>query len=115
MYKRPLAYICKPKINTPIHINKANDYSRVIFDHGYTPIATNALFYSFINNNSIEERNEVAKMNRVLIRKSFIMFVCGDYIIDEMKQEMLYARQVGVTVVPLDGITRVTEYLKKGE
>ncbi len=115
MYKRPLAYICKPKSNTPIHLNKTLDYSRVIFDHGYTPVASDTLFGSFIDNNSIEEKNEVVKMNRVLIRKSFIMFVCGNYITDKMKQEMLYARQVGVTVVPLDGITQITEYLKKGE
>ena len=115
MYKRPLAYICAPKINSPIHINKSTSYSRVIFDHGYTPVSPAHLFDNFINSSSIEERNEVLKMSRVLIRKSFIVFVCGNYITDEMKQEMLYARDIGVTVVPLDGITQITEYLKKGE
>lgn len=114
MYKRPIAFICSPKINTTIHINKTIEYSRTIFEHGYTPVSANVIFNNFIDSKKAEEQAELNVMKNVLIRKSFIVFVCGDYITDEMKQEMLYARKVGVTVVPLDAITRVSEYLEEG-
>lgn len=116
MYKRPIAYVCSPT-NTKIIFNskKACEYSRTIYDHGYTPIAPHLLFPQFMDESIAEECNEMTMMNKVLIRKSRIMFVCGDAITSRMQQEMLYARQIGITVVPLDGIVRIEEYLKKGE
>ncbi len=40
------------------------------------------------------------------------MFVCGDEITEGMKSEMLYAKRIGLTVVPLQGIVQVKKYLK---
>jgi len=113
MYKRPIAYVCSPfagakKLNT----KKAREYSRTIFDHGYTPIAPHLLFPQFLDDDIPEERSEAMRMNNVLIRKSHIMFVCGDNISEGMKSEMIYAKSIGLTVVPLDGIIRIEEYLK---
>lgn len=116
MYKRPMAYVCSPfagKMKT--NEKKAREYSRTIFDHGYTPIAPHLLFPQFLDEGIPEERSEAMKMNSVLIRKSHIMFVCGDEFSEGMKSEMIYARSIGLTVVPLDGIVRIEEYLKGGQ
>jgi hypothetical protein len=116
MYKRPIAYICSPsKGKMTANTKKACEYSRTVYTHGYTPIAPHLLFPQFMDDSIADERNETSLMNRVLIRKARIMFVCGDEITSNMQQEMLYARQIGLTVVPLDGIVRIEEYLKKGE
>ena len=113
MYKRPIAYVCSPCAgNITKNTAKAKEYSRIVYEHGYTPIASHLLFSQFINDNIPEERSEVIRMNQVLIRKSRIMFVCGDEITDDMKSEMLYAKRIGLTVVPLDGIVQVEKYLK---
>lgn len=114
MYKRPLAYVCAPE-------NKENDiqsivtreYCKTLFKHGYTPIAPYLLFSQFIDPAIPEQRNDLSIMNKVLIRKSRIMFVCGDIITDDMKNEMLYARDIGLTVVTIDSIEKIEKYLKK--
>ena len=113
MYKRPIAYVCTPDAgNTAKNANKARKYSKTVYDHGYTPMIPHLLFSQFLDEHIPEERDEVMRMNRVLIRKSRIMFVCGDEITDDMKSEMLYAKRIGLTVVPLDGIVQVEKYLK---
>lgn len=126
MYKRPIAFVCSPFAGKmQINTKKAQEYLRTIFDHGYTPIAPHLLFPQFLDDGIPEERSESIKMNSVLIRKSHIMFVCGDEISEGMKTEipspfglgqtLIYARSVGLIVVPLEGIIRIEEYLKGSE
>lgn len=113
MYKKPIAYICSPyKGNTQSNTSKARDYSRTVYEHGYTPLAPHLLFPQFIDDTIPEERSDALLMNRVLVRKARIMFVCGDVVTDGMKAEMIYARRMGLIVVPLDGIIQVEKYLK---
>ncbi len=113
MYKRPIAYVCSPFAGTKkANTKKARDYPRTVFDYGYTPIAPHLLFPQFLDDDIPEERSEAMRMNNVLIRKAHIMFVCGDDISEGMKSEMIYAKSIGLTVVPLDGIIRIEGYLK---
>lgn len=113
MYKRPIAYICSPyKGNIKSNTAKAREYSRTVYEHGYTPFAPHLLFPQFMDDNIPEERSDALLMNRVLIRKANIVFVCGDVVTDGMRAEMVYARRIGLTVVPLDGIVQIEKYLK---
>jgi hypothetical protein len=113
MYKRPMAFVCSPQSGkVQANTKKAQEYSRIVFDKGYMPIAPHLIFTQFLDDSIPEERSEAMKMNNVLIRKSHIMFVCGDIISEGMKTEMIYARSIGLTVVPLEGIIRIEEYLK---
>ena len=113
MYKRPVAYICSPyKGNIQSNAAKAREYSRTAYEHGFTPIAPHLLFTQFMDDNIPEERSDALLMNKVLVRKANIMFVCGDVITDGMKAEMIYARRMGLTVVPLDGVVQIEKYLK---
>jgi len=112
--KEKIAYISSPfRGDTYTNTEKARKYSRIAYEHGYTPIAPHLLLPQFMDDNVPAERIDMQKISEVLIRKSYIMFVCGDVITDDMKSEMMYARKVGLTVVPLDGITKVSEYLEK--
>lgn len=114
MYKNPIAYISSPfKGDTYTNTEKGRKYSRIAYEHGYTPIAPHLLFPQFMDDSVPAERIDMQRINEVLIRKSYIMFVCGDIITDDMKNEMIYARKIGLTVVPLDGIRQVSKYLER--
>jgi hypothetical protein len=110
MYKRPMAYICENG-----NQRKIKDHMEVIFNHGWTPVATNLLYRNIVDKEIAEDRKELDIMSKVLMRKSRIMFVCGKDITEEMKDEMVYAKSIGLIVVPLSGIVQIEEYLRGDE
>ncbi len=114
MYKRPIAYVCAPgKSHKDIFADYTKAYCKTLFEHGYTPFAPALLFPQFVDLNVPDQQNEAAAMNKVLLRKSRIMFVCGDHITPAMQSEMLYAKDIGITIVTIDSMKQIEEYLAK--
>ena len=114
MYKRPLAYVCAPgRSHKDIYAGYTKEYCKTLFEHGYTPIAPTLLFSQFIDLTKPDQQNEAQAMNKVLIRKSRIMFVCGENITPTMQSEMLYAKDIGMTLVTIDSMKQIEKYLAK--
>ena len=106
--KRPLAYITaawggdKNK-----NRERAVNYSRAVYDAGFSPICPLLYMPLFLNDAIPEEHKSGVDMGRALLRRSHILVVCGDGMSEDLKNDIATAGRLNITATTLDGILNV--------
>lgn len=95
---RDLVFVCSPLKEYEGHsqfdnITNAINYSRFVFDQGYTPLAPHIIFPQFLDDNNPDERGKALEMGRQILRHCAEIWVFGTYISAGMQDEILLAQQ----------------------
>ena len=106
--KRPLAYITAAWYGGESEImEKAAQYSRTVYEAGFSPICP-ALYLPLILNDAVpEEHKSGIDMGRDLLRRSRVLVVCGHTVTEAMKNDIAIAQRLGITATTLEGILTV--------
>ena len=106
--KRPLAYITAAWGGSEIeNIELAARYCRAAYEAGFSPICPILFMPLFINDEIPEEHKSGVDMGRDLLRRSHVLVVCGDYIDEDIKNDIAIAGRLNITATTLDGILTV--------
>jgi hypothetical protein len=106
--KRPLAYITAAWGGSEIeNIELAARYCRAVYEAGFSPICPILFMPLFINDEIPEEHKSGVDMGRDLLRRSHVLVVCGDYIDEDIKNDIAIAGRLNITATTLDGILTV--------
>lgn len=105
MGDRPFAYVCSPlRGDVEANMERAREYSRQVFEAGYTPITPHIYFPQFLKDDIPEERAAGMKMGESLIPFCRVLVVCSDTISEGMKQEIKTAQGLGIETCALVNI-----------
>ena len=106
--KRPLAYITAAWSGDEIvNIKQAAKYCRVVYEAGFSPVCPLLTLTLFLNDEVPEEHKSGVDMARDLLRRSHVLVVCGDYVDEDVKNDIATAGRVNITATTLDGILTV--------
>jgi len=106
--KRPLAYITAAwSGNEFADIEQAAAYCRAVYEAGFSPICPLLTLTLFLNNEIPEEHKSGVDMARELLRRSHVLVVCGDYVDENVKNDIATAGRLNITATTLDGILAV--------
>ena len=106
--KRPLAYITAAWSGEEWDdLEQAAQYSRVVYEAGFSPICPVLYMPLFINDEIPEEHKSGLDMSRDLLRRSHVLVVCGDYVDEGVKNDIATAGRLNITATTLDGILTV--------
>ena len=106
--KRPLAYITAAWSGEEWEdLDEAAQYCRSVYEAGFSPICPILFMPLFINGDIPEEHKSAADMSRDLLRRSHVLVVCGDYVDEDMKNDIATAGRLNITATTLDGILMV--------
>lgn len=106
--KRPLAYITAAwEGNEFENIEQAAQYCRAVYEAGFSPICHLLTLTLFLNDEIPEEHKSGVDMARDLLRRSHVLVVCGDYVDEDVKNDIATAGRLNITATTLDGILTV--------
>ena len=106
--KRPLAYITAAfNGNDFDNTEQAARYCRAVYDAGYSPVCPLLYLPLFLNDEIPEEHKSGVDISRDLLRRSHVLVVCGDYVDEEVKNDIATAGRLNITATTLDGILTV--------
>lgn len=85
---KPIVYICAPfSGNIAINTNQAIKYAKFAYDKGVIPLTPHLLF-PFLDDESEVDRSAALAMDKIFLGKCQEIWVFGDVITDDMKQEL---------------------------
>lgn len=104
---KQLVFICSPfhsydEMQKLCNIENAKTYCRIASRQGYIPIAPHLFFPQFLNDDNPTERAAGIEMGKHLMQKCSKVWVCGNYISDGMREEIMFAQQNNI---PYEHIT----------
>ncbi len=100
---RPFAYVCSPfSGDIETNMERAREYSRQVFEAGFTPITPHLYFPQFLRDDIPAEREAGMKMGELLLTQCRVLVVCGDRISDGMKREIQAAGRLNIPILTLD-------------
>ena len=106
--KRPLAYITAAWSGNEFDdTEKATVYCRAVYEAGFSPICPFLSLSLFLNDKIPEEHKSGVDMARELLRRSHVLVVCGDYVDEEMKNDIAIAGRLNIIATTLGGILAV--------
>ena len=106
--KRPLAYITAAWGDNEFeNIELAAAYCRAIYEAGFSPICPILFIPLFINSEIPEEHKSGVDMGRDLLRRSHVLVLCGDYVDEDVKNDIATAGRLNITATTLGGILTV--------
>lgn len=105
MQDRPFAFVCSPfRGDMEANAENAREYSRCVYEAGYTPLAPHLLFPQFLSEHDPAEREAGIQMGMALLAKCRLLVVCGDDITEGMAREIKLAGELKIPVAPLESI-----------
>lgn len=114
MADKPFAYVCSPyKGDTEVNAARAREYSRKVFDAGYTPLAPHLLFPQFLNDNIPKERAAGMEMGIQLLANCRALVVCGNEITEGMAREIKRAEELRIPTITLAAISLLRDEPEK--
>jgi hypothetical protein len=106
--KRPLAYITAPWGPNDIeNTEDAAEYSRKVYDAGFTPVCPILFLPLFLNDAIPQEHKDGVDISRDFLSRSHVLVVCGDTVDENMKNDIATAERLRITATTLDGILTV--------
>ena len=106
--KKPLAYVTAAwGDNEYENIELAAKYCRAVYEAGFSPICPLLFMPLFLNDEVPEEHKSGVDMGRDLLRRSHVLVVCGEYIDEDVKNDIATAGRLNITATTLDGIMTV--------
>ena len=106
--KRPLAYITAAWGGDEWNdLEQATQYCRAVYEAGFSPICPVMFMPLFLNDEVPEEHKSGVDMSRDLLRRSHVLVVCGDYVDEDVKNDIATAGRLNITATTLDGILTV--------
>ena len=106
--KRPLAYITAAWSGDEwSDLEQAVQYCRAVYEVGFSPICPLLYMPLFLNDEIPEEHKSGMDMSRDLLRRSHVLVVCGDYVDEDVKNDIATAGRLSITATTLDGILTV--------
>lgn len=113
MQDKPLAFICSPfRGDLEANAEMAREYSRRVYEAGYTPLAPHLLFPQFLSEHDPAEREAGIQMGMELLGRCRLLVISGDAVTEGMGREIACARWLRVPVVPLDEVERAPHAAK---
>ena len=106
--RRPLAYItaawgrCESE-----NLENAAEYSRAVYEAGFSPICPILFVPLFINDEIPEEHKSGIDIGRDFLRRSHVLVVCGSDIDEAVKNDIATAARLKITATTLEGILTV--------
>ena len=98
-----LAYVCSPYSgNIQANIEFARKCCRRVMERGYVPIAPHLLFPQFMSEET--EREKAIDLGLQLLAKCAVLWICGRYVSDGMRQEIEEAERLGIEVKHLETV-----------
>jgi hypothetical protein len=89
------------------NIEMASKYCRAVYEAGFSPICPLLFLPLFLNGEIPEEHKSGVDMSRDLLRRSHVLVVCGDYVDEDVKNDIATAGRLNITATTLDGILTV--------
>ncbi len=106
--KRPLAYITAAwSRNEYENTEKLRQYSRAIYDAGYSPICPRVQQTLFLRDDVPQEHKDAQEMARDWLSRSRVLVVCGSAVDETVKNDIAIAQRLRITATTLDGILTV--------
>ena len=106
--KRPLAYITAAWGGCEFeNIENAADYSRAVYEAGFSPICPILFLPLFLNDDIPDEHKSGVDMGRDFLRRSHVLVVCGGGMDEAVKSDIATAARLKITATTLDGILTV--------
>lgn len=106
--KRPLAYITAAWSGDEYEkTESAANYSRAVYEAGFSPICPILFMPLFLNDEIPEEHKSGIDMGRDLLRRAHVLVVCGGGIDEAVKNDIATAARLKITATTLDGILTV--------
>ena len=106
--KRPLAYITAAWSGNEFEdIEQAAAYCRAVYEAGFSPICPLLTHTLFLNDEIPEEHKSGVDMARDFLRRSHVLVVCGDFVDEDVKNDIATAGRLNITATALDGILTV--------
>ncbi len=106
--KRPLAYITAAWSGNEYEDTEiAAQYCRAAYEAGFSPICPLLYLPLFLNDNIPEEHKSGVDIGRDLLRRSHVLVVCGDYVNENVKNDIATAGRLNITATTLNGILTV--------
>jgi hypothetical protein len=106
--KRPLAYITAAwSDNEYENIERAAKYCRAVYEAGFSPICPLLTLTLFLNDEIPEEHKSGIDISRDLLRRSHVLVLCGDFVDEDVKNDIAVAGRLNITATTLDGILAV--------
>jgi hypothetical protein len=111
--KRPLAYITAAWDGDKFDdFDQAVTYCRAVYEAGFSPICPRLTLTLFLNDNIPEEHKSGLDIGRDLLRRSHVLVVCGDYVDEDVKNDIAIAGRLNITATTLNGILTVKSHGK---
>lgn len=105
MQDRPFAFVCSPfRGDMESNAQRARQYSRRVYEAGYTPLAPHLLFPQFLSEHDPAEREAGLHMGMDLLAGCKLLVVCGDTVTEGMGREIKLAGELKIPIAPLEGI-----------
>jgi hypothetical protein len=106
--KRPLAYITAAwSDNEYENIERAAKYCRAVYEAGFSPVCPLLTLTLFLNDEVPEEHKSGIDISRDLLRRSHVLVLCGDFVDEDVKNDIAVAGRLNITATTLDGILAV--------
>jgi hypothetical protein len=106
--KRPLAYITAAwSDNEYENIERAAKYCRAVYEAGFSPICPLLTLTLFLNDEIPEEHKSGIDISRDLLRRSHVLVLCGEFVDEDVKNDIAVAGRLNITATTLDGILAV--------
>ena len=106
--KRPLAYITAAWGDCEFeNTENAAKYCRAVYEAGFSPICPILFMPLFLNSEIPAEHKNSQDMSRDLLRRSRVLVVCGNYMDEEVKNDIAVAERLRITATTFDGILTI--------
>ena len=106
--KRPLAYITAAWLSGDSeNAEQAARYCRAVYEAGFSPICPKLMYTDLFRDEVPQEHKDRLEMAAELLRRSRILIVCGDFMDEQVKDDVALAKRLRIPATTLDGIMEV--------
>ena len=112
--KRPLAYISAAWGRDDIeNTETAAKYCRAVYEAGFSPVCPVLYLPLYLSDDIPQEHKDGIDMARDLLRRSHVLVVCGNFVDEQVKNDIAVAQRLNITATTLDGILTVRKQGRK--
>lgn len=105
---RPLAYITSDWSDDEFEARSmARKFCRNVYEAGFSPICPRLMYTDLFRDEVPQEHKDRLEMAAELLRRSRILVVCGDFMDEQVKDDVALAKRLRIPATTLDGIMEV--------
>ena len=105
---RPLAYITSDWSDDEFEAQSmARKFCRNVYEAGFSPICPKLMYTDLFRDEVPQEHKDRLEMAAELLRRSRILIVCGDFMDEQVKDDVALAKRLRIPATTLDGIMEV--------